>query len=302
MATSRYYQPVQIRRQDPDAVQRGLQAGETIGKLLGNLGTAIKGAQKDALANKLMNTEDAPRAALVSPGNSSGGGPQPGGPQPAASGDPTDSDLLKAMAADNLSKPGGTSQDLGTLPDPSNPQPGLGVNMDTNNPQPSMGINADTMPPSDYTPTAADDASFQQAMAAARVGNGPTVGSITPTAPAPVPAAAAPAPRQNVIAPGVPTAGTRPHTGGVQEMELQKEMLAMQLQKSSAARQAAADARQRVADAQDAEDRPLNTALKRAQLATAQQRALNPRKRQWLSLEIFRSLILPKSRWIIRTN
>ena len=87
MAQSKYYQRVDIRRQDPDAVNRGLAAGENIGKLLGGLGTAIKGAQKDAIANRLMNTEDAPRAALVSPGDTSGPAPQPGGPQPAA-GDP----------------------------------------------------------------------------------------------------------------------------------------------------------------------------------------------------------------------
>ena len=141
------------------------------------------------------------------------------------------------MAADSLTKSSGTPQDLGTLPDPSNPQPSLGVNMDTNNPQPSMGINADTMPSPDYTPTAADDASFQQAMAAARLGQGPTVGSTMPAAPAAAQPAAQPVsqPTRNVIAPGVSTAGTKPHTGGVAEMELQKEMLAMQLQKASIA-------------------------------------------------------------------
>ena len=44
-----------------------MQVGQQVGKLLGGLSEAIKGAQKDALANKLMNTEDAPRAALVMP-------------------------------------------------------------------------------------------------------------------------------------------------------------------------------------------------------------------------------------------
>ena len=233
-----YLRRVQALRQNQGQsdVQRGLQAGQEIGKLLGGLGTAIQGAQKDALANKLMNTEDAPRAALVDPGDSSGGGPQPGGPQPAA-GDPSDDDLRRAMAADSLSKPSGTPQDLGTLPDPSNPQPTLGINMDTNNPQPSMGINPDIAPTStDYTPTAADDTAFAKAIAAARVGSGPTVGSTIPAAPAAITTGAvAPAPRQNVIAPGVSTAGTAPHTGGVQEMDLRKEMLAQQLQKQNAA-------------------------------------------------------------------
>jgi hypothetical protein len=231
MPQSRYLQRVNIRRQDPDAVNRGLQAGEAIGKLLGNLGTAIQGAQKNALANKLMNTEDAPRAALVSPGV------QPGGPQPAAT-DPSDDDLRKAMAESSLSGGGGTSQDLGALPDP----------------QPSLGINPDISPTSTGTSDAASDAALANAFAAARLGGGPTVGSTIPAT------SAAPASIPNKIAPGVSTAGTAPHTGGTAEMELQDKMLEQQYKRAQLAK----------ATAPVAPPDPLEIAQKRANLAKTQ--------------------------------
>ena len=72
------------RTSNVDDVQRGIQIGQEIGKLIGGVAGAVKSSQADAAANKLMNTENAPRAALVDPGSS----PAPGGPQP-ASGDGT---------------------------------------------------------------------------------------------------------------------------------------------------------------------------------------------------------------------
>ena len=83
MAQSQYFRINPIRRQQPqvDDVQRGLQIGQEIGKLISGVAGAVKSSQADAAANKLMNTENAPRAALVDPGSS----PAPGGPQPASS-------------------------------------------------------------------------------------------------------------------------------------------------------------------------------------------------------------------------
>lgn len=103
----RYLQRVAARRYNDTGadVQRGLQAGEQIGKLIGGLAGAIKSAQMDSAANKLMNTQNAPRAALVSPGF------QRGGPQPAG--------------GDEESGPGAT-QNLGTLPDTTFTNPSTG--------------------------------------------------------------------------------------------------------------------------------------------------------------------------------
>ena len=82
MAQSTYFRINPIRRQQPqvDDVQRGLQIGQEIGKLISGVAGAVKSSQADAAANKLMNTENAPRAALVSPGSQTvtdTGGPQP---------------------------------------------------------------------------------------------------------------------------------------------------------------------------------------------------------------------------------
>ena len=101
MAQSAYLRRVQAinRNQQPNDVERGLQVGQTIGKLLGGLGDAIKGYQKDQLANKLMNTMDAPRAGLVSSG----------GPQPSQQG--TDSSDPNADLSTDL--PSDVSQTIG---------------------------------------------------------------------------------------------------------------------------------------------------------------------------------------------
>ena len=80
---------------------------------------------------------------------------------------------------------------------------------------PSLGINPDTPASTAYSGTGTDP-TLASNVAAAQLSN-------------------APAPAQPSPAPGVSTAGTKPHTGGVQELELMKEMQAMQLQKASAA-------------------------------------------------------------------
>jgi hypothetical protein len=261
---SAYFQPTQIRRRDPEDVNRGLQVGQEVGKLLSGLAGAIKESQKNALANKLMNTEDAPRAALVSPG----GQWQPtGGDSGGGSGSST----------------AGPTQDLGQLP----PQ------QDTTFTNPATGNIEPLQGQSD------PDAELAQAMAAARLQNGsnaPTVGSSIPgaggsgptpsdqdllnamNAPSPASSTSTPSPSTNgkVWVPNapidpskVPTAGTAPHTGGVQEMDLQKEILAQRLQKANL------NADQ--LKAQDAADEragtgrfALDAATKRAQLANIQ--------------------------------
>ena len=73
-------------------------------------------------------------------------------------------------------------------------------------------------------------------------------------------------PVRNAIAPGVSTAGTRPHTGGMQELELQKEMLAMQMQKAQLAK----------ANAPPPAPDPTTVALKQVQLAQARKNLLKP--------------------------
>jgi hypothetical protein len=288
MAQSNYLRRVNAinRNQGVNDVQRGMNIGQEVGKMLGGLSEAIKGAQQDALANKLMNTENAPRAALVSPGDataSTPGGPQPGGPQ--GGGGPTDDDLQKAMAADSLVPSKGTPQDLGTLPAQGS-QPSLGINTDLSAPAP-----ADTA--STYTPSAADDTDFQNAIVAARLGGGPTVGNTIPASSAPaapvVPGApAAPSnlstttssPTPNTIAPGVSTAGTQPYTGGVKGLSVLKEVQALQAQKAVMANtqaQAAAKLADTQAKASGTGPYALEAALKRAQLAKAQASVLTPK-------------------------
>ena len=272
-----YLRRVQALRQNQGQsdVSRGIAAGEAVGKLLGGLGTAIQGAQKNAIANKLMNTEDAPRAALVS----TPGGPQPGGPQPSQgvdSGDP-DADLStdlpenvsqsiggnapilnQAIAAQQLSGSPGTvdpNADLSTdLPDIVSPTQSVQVPA-----SPSLGINTDTPASTTYSGTATDP-TLASNVAAARLSS--------------VPASAQPA-----IAPGVSTAGTRPHTGGVQELDLMKEMQAMQQAKATAAlasQKNQMDLADRQAEASGTGRYAMDAAIKRAQLAAAQNKVLNP--------------------------
>jgi hypothetical protein len=263
---SRYFQSTPIRRRDiGEDVQRGISAGETVGKLLSNLGTAIQGMQKNALANKLMNTEDAPRASLVSPGGQwqTAGGDSGGG--------------------DN-SNTAGPTQDLGQLP----PQ------QDTTFTNPATGNIEPLQGQSD------PDAELAKAMAEARLQSGstaPTVGSLpgaggsgpapsdqdllnamnappasstsTPSTPSPTVNGKVWVPNAPIDPSKVPTAGTAPHTGGTMEMDLQKEILAQQIQKASLASDKA-----RLADLQAEQSGTgrfaLDAAIKKATLAHTQ--------------------------------
>ena len=264
-----YLRRVQARYQGQGQsdVSRGIAAGEAVGKLLGNLGTAIQGAQKNAIANKLMNTEDAPRAALVNTG-----GPQPSQGQGVDSGDP-DADLStdlpqdvsqsiggsapilnQAIAAQQLSSPGTVdpNADLSTdLPDIVSPTQSVQVPA-----SPSLGINTDAPASTTYSGTGTDP-TLASNVAAARLSS-------------------VPAPAQPGLAPGVSTAGTSPHTGGVAEMELMQKMQQMQAAKASAGT-AQQEAALRIADmkakATGTGQYALPAALKQAQLLTAQTKA-----------------------------
>ena len=91
-----------------DDVSTGLQIGQQVGKLIGGLAGAIHGSQQDAAANKLMNTQDAPRAALVDAGTGNAPvdtTPQDLGSLPSDTGG-SDVDLGQAMTASRLSDSG----------------------------------------------------------------------------------------------------------------------------------------------------------------------------------------------------
>ena len=279
-----YLRRVQALRQNQGQsdVSRGIAAGEAVGKLLGGLGTAIQGAQKDAVANRLMNTMDAPRAALVS----TPGGPQPGGPQPSQgvdSGDP-DADLStdlpenvsqsiggnapilnQAIAAQQLSGSPGTvdpNADLSTdLPDIVSPTQSVQVPGDAAMPSGTgAGAPQGGSPTTTYSGTGIDP-TLASNVAAARLSS-------------------VPAPAQPALAPGVSTAGTSPHTGGVAEMDLMQKMQQMQAAKASAG-SAQQEAALRLADAQakasGTGQYSLNAAIQRANLAAAQAKVLQPK-------------------------
>ena len=269
-----YLRRVQARYQGQGQsdVQRGIASGEAIGKLLGNLGTALQGAQKDALANKLMNTEDAPRAALVNTG-----GPQPSQGQGVDTGDPnadlsTDLPqnvsqsiggsapiLNQAIAAQQLSGSPGTvdpNADLSTdLPEYVSPTQSVQVPA-----SPSLGINTDTPATTTYSGTGTDPTLASNVAAAQLSSSQP---SAQPTQPS--------------VAPGFSTAGTRPHTGGVQEMELMEKMQQMQNAKATAGT-AQQEAALRLADARAKANRTgryaMDDAIDRANLLAAQKKAL----------------------------
>ena len=52
-----YYPRVNRQPQSQGDAERGLAVGASIGKLLGGLGTAIKDARQDAVANQLMTDQ-----------------------------------------------------------------------------------------------------------------------------------------------------------------------------------------------------------------------------------------------------
>lgn len=95
MARSRFFKAVSPRRHSDTGsdVQRGLQAGQQVGKLLSGLGAAIQSARRDALANQLMTGQ------AISE--------QPGAGQTI--------DLGK-LGGDGGDGGGGGPQDIGTLP------------------------------------------------------------------------------------------------------------------------------------------------------------------------------------------
>jgi hypothetical protein len=268
MPQSRFFQINPIRRrQDTSDVNRGLQVGQEVGKLLGGLAGAIKGAQKDALANKLMTDQsisEQPGAGVAQdlgklPDGSGGDG---GG------GAASDDQLRQAMAASQLSSSFGQPQDLGQLPSGGPMTPG-----------PSGA--------QEPVPTPAPDSSgdLASAMAASRLGGGPTVGTMAggpqPNANPPPGAAGIGGTdfslRPQDLATSGPantqTVGGLMHTGGVEEMNLQKEMMAMQIQKQGAqARTAAIQAKAADAAAKAAGTGiyALPTAQARADLAKTQ--------------------------------
>lgn len=260
MAGSVYLRRVQARRQyqQPDDVQRGWEIGQEIGKALGGLGTAIQGAQKNALANKLMT--DQAIANQPGAGQTISLGKLPGGPQPAASGDQPDpnADLSTDLPED-------VSSSLST-----NIPPQTFTNPATGNIEPVSGTGGA------YSGTA-PDSTVAQNVAAFQLANTPAQpGDFTLN----------PSDYSGGSGPG--TVGSLIHTGGVEEMNLRKEMLAQQIQQQnlSNSQQAAA---LKLADAQAkaAGTGPYATtaALKRAQLAAAQAKAAAAAKGKPVDLE-----------------
>jgi hypothetical protein len=245
---SRYFQASTIRRQDPDAVNRGMQVGQEVGKLLGGLAGAIKGAQKDAIANRLMDQQ----AISEQPG---AGQTQDLGTLPGDGG----STNVDASQSPTRNLP---TQDLGQLPADQ-----TFTNPATGNIEPLQGQSD-------------PDADLAQAVAAARLGSGPTVGSAAP-APSTPPVttttthAAPPSTggdftlNPSDYSGGGQKVGSLVHTGGVQELDLQKEILAQQMQKQELA-SSKARAADLFAEQQGTGRYALEAAQKRATLAHTQ--------------------------------
>jgi hypothetical protein len=230
MAQSRYYRAVQPRRQVDTGsdVERGLQVGAQIGKLLGGLGGAIKEAQKNAIANKLMTDQSISE--------------QPGAGQTFS---------LGKLGGGGSDSGDGVAQDLGTVP------------ADQTFTNPATG----NVEPLQQDQGASDD-EFRRAIAAARLqGSGSTVGSSQPDT---TTASTDFSLRPQDLTPSGPTntqtVGGLIHTGGTQELDLQKEILAYRLQKSKAA----ADAADAQAQASGTGRYALDAKIKQAQLAKIQ--------------------------------
>jgi hypothetical protein len=235
---SKYFQINPIRREDPNAGARGRAAGEDIGKLLGGLAGAIKGAQKDALANKLMTDESI-------------------GEQPGAG---VTQDLGKLPADGSDASSGSTAPiDLGTAPIDQ-----TFTNSATGNVEPVQQVPGE------------DVNQLRQAMVASRLqsSSAPTTSTLSDDdlrramAGGPQPAAASTTDGsdfslrpEDLTASGpanTNTVGSLIHTGGTQELDLQKEMLAQRLQKAQLTKK-------------EAPPDPLDTAIKQAKLAKLQQ-------------------------------
>ena len=234
-----YLRRVQANRgyQGTSDVERGMQVGQQVGKLLGGLSEAIKSSQRDALANKMMNDQSI--ASQPGAGKTQDLGTLPGGPQPNAGG--------------------------GATPDPD-PDP-----IQTN--QPGASVNPDFQPDfafQDMPDTSLNSAANQQkaatslqAQPSATAAGGGGDFTLNPSD----------------YSGGGKTVGSTVHTGGVQEMEMQKQMLALQMQKANMAN-SQATAQQKIADAQAKSNGTgqyaVQAAIQRAQLAKAQQ-ALQPK-------------------------
>ena len=239
-----YLRRVQARYQGQGQsdVERGIQAGQAIGKLLGGLGTAIQGAQKDALANKLMDQQS---IAQDQPGGTQnlgnlGGGSQSGGPQPGPPG--------SQNTADPDPDPVYDPSQVKTFPNPA-----------TGNIEPLQGQNSDPYTFTDMPDTSVSSAINQQKTAntlqSPSSGASPSDFSLNSS--------------DYSVGKG-PTVGSTLHTGGMQELELQKEMLAMQMQKAQLAK---ANAPPKAPD-------PVDVALKQVRLAQARQNLINPKGTQ----------------------
>lgn len=236
MAQSAYLRRVQAinRNQGPNDVERGLQVGQTIGKLLGGLGDAIKGAQKDALANKLMDQQS---ISQDQPGGTQdlgtlGGGSQSGGPQPGGPGNQN-------------------------IPDPD-PDP-----VQTN--QPGASVNPDFQPEYSFTDMP-DTSGLSSAVNQQKTANAlapPTNLQVAPGGASPSDFSLNPSDYSSGKG---ATVGSTIHTGGVQELELRKEMLAQQLQQAQLAK----------ATAPPPAPDPTTVALRQVQLAQARKNLLKP--------------------------
>ena len=229
---SSYFHFVDPKRQNANVndVTRGLQAGEGIGKALSGLADAIKSSQANAAANKLMNTENAPRAALVNPGGTYV--PDPGGPQP-ASGDGGDPD-----------------------PDPYaiDTPPSTFVNPATGNVEPVQG-------------TGGQQIVFPDPTVATNAGAAKTAASLTNNAPYSVtPQPGTHFVPNAPVSPNVSTAGTKPFTGGVEGMKVQQEFQKSQLEQQAAQAKAADELAKRSGTGQYATE----AALQRVKLQQAQ--------------------------------
>ena len=260
-----YLRRVQARYQGQGQsdVERGIASGEAIGKLLGDLGTAIQGAQKNALANKLMTDQaisSQPGAGVTQDLGTLPGGPQPGPPRAdlVNSGPDPDPDPT------SVTYPSGGGVSVGGAingrPDMS-AQPTYTTEEMPDLSQAVAQQKAVTSLSAQPPPPSGDNWSlsgFGSGGSAGSVGEGQFPGGSSA---------------------GAGTVGGLVHTGGVQELDLQKEMLAMQGTRQAqalAAQKGQMDLADRQAEASGTGRYALDAPLKRAQLVAAQSKALNP--------------------------
>jgi len=115
-----YLRRVQARNPNqPSDWERGITAGQQVGQLFGGLADAINAAKKNAVANQLMNTANAPRAAWVGGAAPAAGVPLTG-TAPATGGvdeltmrrqaqkDALADALTRSQIAENIARTGGT--------------------------------------------------------------------------------------------------------------------------------------------------------------------------------------------------